>query len=665
MRVLWFLTVGALVCVASSSIAGADTNVWTSLGPDEGNVQAIAMNPQDSNTLYAATSAGVFKTTDGGRRWNQANSGLTSFIVNGIVIDPQHPSTLYASTDDGVFKSTDAAASWNSANLGLPPFLVVALTISPQDSNTLYAGICCRSGIFKTTDGGASWNEMTTGLSGEINVLIADAKNQGTVYAGDMNGIYKTTDGGVNWTRLQVTPSLSRYFAALTIDPQDSNILYAAEGQASSTACCSYAPIFKSTDGGTTWTTSNTPIPDATGSLNNWITVLAVDPQNSLNLYAGTPGGLYKSADGAVTWNKIDAGPPGWVNALVPDPRNSGVAFVGTGSGFYKTTDGATTWSAASSGLRGQVMAIYPDPLNLGTLYVPNQAGISKSVDSGENWTTANSGLPANAIPAMAIDPQNSGTVYAGVSGGGTQSGGVFKSIDSGTSWIRSALPKGGGAQGIAIDPQAPTTLYAWNSQGLYKTTDGSMSWEVLDPGYAGTTSVVVDPHDSKLVYGFNSNGLVKSTDGGATWSPANSGFPPKWYPRALAADPLNIGTLYAWSNLYDAGGPKLFKTTDGAASWNPANSGLQGNQISSLVIDPRNTSNVYAATWGFAASSLQVTAVFASADGGEHWSMLSPALPLPIVIYGLARSPLDANLYAATSGGTYAITVAPPADSN
>lgn len=105
---LSLLTVVTLVLAAGSSTACADTNVWTSLGPDGGNVFAIAMNPQDANTLFAATNAGVFKTTDGGMSWNPANSGLPPFSITNIVIDPQYPDTLYVSSTVGIFKSTDA-----------------------------------------------------------------------------------------------------------------------------------------------------------------------------------------------------------------------------------------------------------------------------------------------------------------------------------------------------------------------------------------------------------------------------------------------------------------------------------------------------------------------------------------------------------------------------
>ena len=240
----WYSPFAVLAAVLTSvpSIAGADTNVWTSLGPDGGYVLAIAINPQDSNTLYSATNSGISKTTNGGKSWNPTlNSGLPTLSVSNIVIDMQHPSTLYASATVGIFKSTDAGASWNSASSGLPVYgpgtygYVSALAISPQDPNTLYAGLLSDTpGVFKSTDGGANWTGITAGLPAYISILVADAKIQGTVYAiaSDQNGIFKTTNGGLSWTQLNIAAKLSYSFVALAIDPQDSNTLYASEGPA-------------------------------------------------------------------------------------------------------------------------------------------------------------------------------------------------------------------------------------------------------------------------------------------------------------------------------------------------------------------------------------------------------------------------------------------------
>jgi photosystem II stability/assembly factor-like uncharacterized protein len=307
-------------------------------------------------------------------------------------------------------------------------------------------------------------------------------------------------------------------------------------------------------------------------------------------------------------------------------------------------------------------MAIDPDPTNAGTLYAVTQNSISKSLDHGVSWSAENNGLPGNSIPALAIDTQNSSTVYAGVSGGGDFTGGVFKSTDGGMNWKRFAVPSGGGVEGLTIDSQDPSTLYAWNAQGLYRTTDGATSWNRIGPiNYNSVLDLVVDPHNSSSIYGVSANGLVKSTDGGASWTSINSGLPTEGGVRSLAIDPQNGETLYAWNANYDKAGARLFKTTDGGVNWKEANFGLQGNLVVSLAIATQNASNLYAASTGYNASGKPVSAVFTSADGGAHWSLLVPGLPDQLSIHALAIDPHDAaQLYAATSGGTFEFTMVP-----
>ena len=143
----------------------AGSGKWTSIGPFGGTIQALAIDPHNSTTLYAGTSSGVFKSTDGGASWDNVNSALNVF---SIVIDPRIPSTLYASSF-GVFKSIDGGANWSASSFGLPgiptlPLVEVgALAIDAKNPETLYAGT--RTGVFKSRDGGASWNATNSGLS--------------------------------------------------------------------------------------------------------------------------------------------------------------------------------------------------------------------------------------------------------------------------------------------------------------------------------------------------------------------------------------------------------------------------------------------------------------------------------------------------------------------
>src|SRR5262245_26345797 len=105
----WRWALFGLLGLALVFPASAEVGAWSTHGPEGGSVQAIAIDPHRSSTLYAATSGGgVFKSTDGGEHWTSVNAGLTNLDVDALVVDPAAPAALYAATQgDGVFRSTD------------------------------------------------------------------------------------------------------------------------------------------------------------------------------------------------------------------------------------------------------------------------------------------------------------------------------------------------------------------------------------------------------------------------------------------------------------------------------------------------------------------------------------------------------------------------------
>jgi len=129
--------------------AGPAAADWTSIGPYGGSVSALAIDPRTPTTLYAGTSAGVYKSTNGGTSWSAANAGLMCgdalCSVGHLALDPQTPTTLYAGTGAGVFKSTDSGASWSRGQLFDS---VTSLALDPQTPTTLYAGAASGCGKF-------------------------------------------------------------------------------------------------------------------------------------------------------------------------------------------------------------------------------------------------------------------------------------------------------------------------------------------------------------------------------------------------------------------------------------------------------------------------------------------------------------------------------------
>jgi photosystem II stability/assembly factor-like uncharacterized protein len=191
----------------------------------------LAIDPQNPATLYAVTSTGFFKSTNGGTNWNTANLAGN---VHTFAIDSQNPATIYAATvpssgaavsGSGVFKTTDGGRSWNAANSGIKAIPVRNLAIDPQHSGTLYAANGGK--VLKTTDGGTHW------IAGTLDVwkLRINPQDPDTLFAlvNDQSSGQpaKSTDGGASWSRLNLPLASNDLVIDLAIDPQDSGVVYA------------------------------------------------------------------------------------------------------------------------------------------------------------------------------------------------------------------------------------------------------------------------------------------------------------------------------------------------------------------------------------------------------------------------------------------------------
>ena len=199
-----------LLVISSACIPPTVKNyVWISHGLEGETIYSLAIDPMTPTTLYAgvyAEDGGVFKTTDGGRNWNAAKTGLPSVIILALTIDPESPTTLYAATGNrGVFKTTDGGRNWNVANTGLTNSVVEALAIDPITPTTLYAGTS-GDGVFKSMDGGANWRAANTNLTNAyVSALAIDPTMPTTIYAGTSDTVFKSTDGARTGAQASLT----------------------------------------------------------------------------------------------------------------------------------------------------------------------------------------------------------------------------------------------------------------------------------------------------------------------------------------------------------------------------------------------------------------------------------------------------------------------------
>jgi len=263
---------------------------------------------------------------------------------------------------------------------------------------------------------------------------------------------------------------------------------------------------------------------------------------------------------------------------------------------------------------------------------------------AGINVWTSN-GPEGASISTVAIDPLAPTTIYAG-----SVAGDVFKTTD-GTHWSTSnnGLPPSTSVLALAIDPLTPNTLYAGigsfdHPGGLFKSTDGGASWNATGPTATYVTAVAIDPLAPTTVYAGTRScqpgceaGLFRSTDGFSTWKAGNIDLTPGTPVTVLAIDPLDSRTLYAGTN-----GAGVFKSADSGADWVPINNGLPVLAVAGLAIDPLTPSTLYAGTFD--------RGVFKSADGGANWRVTSignPGFPnaFALAIDGFAPETIYADV--------------------
>jgi photosystem II stability/assembly factor-like uncharacterized protein len=335
-----------------------------------------------------------------------------------------------------------------------------------------------------------------------------------------------------------------------------------------------------------------------------------------------TSANFFKSTDSAANWNNNNSGLTGDVQAIAVSPSNPNTIYAGSVSGPHRSTDGGATWTKTpTTGL-----PVFPfafsmavDPTAASIVYAGFiNGGLFKSTNGGDNWSAVN--IPLNSAVAFAIvfDPSTPSTMYVGAGNG------VFKSTDSGSTWITQnnfGIPGVPNVRALAIDPTSPSTIYAGTlGSGFFKSTNGGGNWTAMNSGMGGPnptviSAIAIDPFNSATIYtGHGSNGfggsINKSTNGGASWTPMNNGVPQSQI-TALIADRSAPSTLYASTS---ADG--VIKTTNGAANWTSANTGLWKSNVRTLVAHPSSFATFYAGTGSSTTQDAFVTKLNPSGSG-------------------------------------------------
>lgn len=618
-----FATVGGVF--AGQNVQFVATNPATVSLPV--NQQQVVVGLSTASSCTAGNCA-IYYSSDGGTTWTASTfdtATLPSLLpsleimrsLKSVAFGPSGSHRIYGLYSDLVnyenvylVRSDNDGAAWKGYDQSTPGAKLpstgvtlpgVALAASPSAVDTVYLD----SAI--SINGGSSFTALsssgrtTNGLIvPSISALALHPGYPSRVLAGtSFAGIYLSNNSGSTWSSSNDGLAATN-IRALLVHPQDHTRLFAGYGDALTDASPAF---YRSTTVGT-WNVSNSGLnayqlrtlafdQTTTGVIGSTV-IFAVG--NGFDGAASTINrntGIFKSADGGLTWNTIGNGLPhsfpdpasghyaGALRTIITDPRScaspppSGPCATGPLLTLY-ATGGGTTRDA------------------LGTLGAPHQWRVMKSIDGGVNWVSSEAGLPAdvnnsngsgsavNGVTPIVIDPTNSQTLYIGTFASGrdalgnsaspTVPTGVFKSIDAGANWIQASngLPTYPGAASInsvydtlslIIDPAHPQTLWVstisadFNLPGeIYKTIDGGANWTVSNAGVSGpdVRALLIDPTDSAVLYAAsgglgpaNPGGVYKSIDGGTTWSSISLGLPAQ-SALSLALDPVDPTVLYA-----------------------------------------------------------------------------------------------------------------------
>ncbi|MFN4908174.1 MAG: VPS10 domain-containing protein [Bacteroidota bacterium] len=543
--------------------------------------------------------------------------------VNCIDFARRDQNLMFAgSAAGGIWKTTNSGQQWQPINIpNIPVIGISDLVIAPSDDNIIYAatgdvngsiaGQLSRYngftyGIIKSTDGGNTWS--LTGLSSDpaendlIGRLWVDPANPNIVVAASYGGIYRTTNGGTSWTR-----TASGIFREVIQNPVSTVTLYAA-----TYAMNGGASIHRSTDAGVTWSMMYT-IPEAnrirlavTKANQNVVVALASNFQ--------TQGfeGLYKSTDAGTSFSELrtslnllgwsasgnDRGGQGFYDlACEVSPTNANHIYVG-GVNIWRTTTNGSTWelSAHWTGDRG---APYVHADQHFFKFHPSRTHLFATHDGGIARSTDGGVTWRDVSRGMAIQ-QYYGLAVSNsnpaLTIAGAQDNGTALSKNSGASFVHTL--DGDGMLG-GIDAVNPSIMYGSQYYGnFWRTSNGGSSWSFISSENLRAESgswvapIAVDPRLSNTVY-VGYRQIWKSTTAGATWDRI-SNIPTGSSMRVIAVAPSNPNYIYVAYNT------TLHFTSNGGQSWQQQ-PGITGF-IMGVDVDPTRPDRIYVAIGGFSA---------------------------------------------------------------
>jgi len=687
---------------------------FRSIGPAfaSGRISDFAVNPDNHSEFYVAVSSGnVWKTTNKGTTFEPVFDNYGSYSTGCITMDPNNHNVVWLGTGennhqralgygDGVYKTTDGGKSWE--NMGLEDSRQIGkIIVDPRNSDVVYVaaegsawGPGGDRGLYKTTDGGKTWNKMLhiskhTG----VNDIVMDPRNPDVLYAaseqrrrhvhtkiggGPETAIYKTTDAGENWRELkQGLPTNTTHIGGigLAISPVNPDVIYAImQGHEEE------GGFFRSTDRGESWKKMSDHHSSA-----QYYNLIIPDPQDVDKVYSMETVSKV-TTDGGKTWERVGLNKKHVDDhAMWIDPENPEHYMIGSDGGIYTTYDDAENYYHTSNLPVTQYYRVNVD--NEEPFY--NVYGGTQDNNSmgGPSQTLRSDGIPDSDWFVtlggdgfwQAIDPENPNIVYSEL-----QYGNVVR-YDK----------KSGESVSIKPVPPKDSLTYRWNwntplilsphnnerlymaANKVFRSDDRGNSWDIISPDltaqidrnkwpvmgkywsvdavakdvstslYNTIVSLDESPVKENLLYVGTDDGLIQVSESPeGTWREISSfpGVPDHTYVSDIYASRHNENVVYASfdNRKRDDFKPYLLKSTDKGNSWKSITDGLpEDGTVHAIEQDPKDPDLLFAGT---------EFGIFFSNNGGEKWTQLKSGIPT-IAVRDIAIQEREEDLVLATFG--------------
>ncbi|MBK7682440.1 MAG: T9SS type A sorting domain-containing protein [Bacteroidetes bacterium] len=545
----------------------------------------LATGDGDGGDTY---TIGILKTTDGGTTWN--TTGLSYFMANTrqisrILIDPTNSNTLLVASSAGIFRSTDGAATFTNTQVGS----FKDMEFKPGDPNTVYT---CGTEVYRSTNNGLNWTKITTGLPASANVsrlsLAVTPNDNNYVYilsakaAPDygFEGIYRSTNGGSSYTK--VTTSSPANVLGWNSNGGDSggqgwyDLTIAVSPTNKDEITTGGVNLWRSTNGGSSfslnghWTGSGAPYTHA----DNHDLVY----ENGTTAYVANDGGLFKTTDNGASWTDLSNGLQiAQMYGFGQSTTNANLLLQGwQDNGTNRYLNG--TWQEV---MGGDGMLAFIDWNNDQNMWGSQYEGsLNRSTNGGASWSGATGGI--NEVGAWVTpwsqDPVAPGTIYSGFIN-------MWKSTNGGSSWNK--ISNFGGSTTMttfSVSPANNQVIWAAKPGSFYLTTNGGTNWTTISNVPSGTiTSIACSNTDANKAWitysGFNNNNKVFQTnDQGATWINLSGSIP---------NIPVNCIVYENNSNdaIYIGTDVGAFYKNASLNVWQPFNNGLPNVIVSELHI--------------------------------------------------------------------------------